>query len=566
MNKTVAPEHSKLCTAIRDAWTKLSARRKLRAALLREKNSPKNALNAIDLAVSIWRRNVVARTPAVFFETEDEQIIPLAHDWASIVNGAIHVQKVGAAIERAVVDGLFQIGAAKIGLDPNTERPVVLCIDPDDLVIDPLARNEDEILWIGDRFWLPLDDAKKLHPGVEKSALRPSEIQSTAAVTNPEVGGGGGFKEQVIEGVLLMDVFLPHSRTIKRFKCDDDGLPFGNPLTEFDWEYDDSPLGPYRLLRFDRNAGSLYGLAPAQAIQRLHQSLNKVYDKIEKQAWRQKSVAVAEGNLEDADTIREASDGDAVGVKNANAVKEVRFGGPDQQSIGFLGVLQRFLSYFGGNLDALGGLGARTNTVGQEQLLMAAASMRVSEYQAIATEFVAEVLGDFSWWLWTHPVARYAGSRKVEGTNVTIKLSIDAADRTEGTYNAMGLVVSPYSMQSRTPQERLQSLLGFTVNVMLPLLPHFERMGYSLDPIELRDQVAENANMPEIKRVIRKTTPGEMQIAQLGGPTANSGTPSGAANSGRAPPDTSGGSDGIVPGAPGPGPQQGANAGAMSAA
>ncbi len=517
-------ETTRLLEAIREGANRTEERRKRRRSLLEEKNAPSRPLNAVDLAVSIWRRHVIARTPAVAFTTRDDGLVPLASDWSAIVNAAMRHQAVGLQIERAVVDALFALGCCKVGLDGDG-RPRVAAVDFDDLLIDPDARNQDEITWIADRYWLPIDQARERWPGIEPG---------TRATTSKN--GMPLFTEAVMDGVTIMDVFVPDDGILLRFRCDDAGLPTGNPIEEkLKWEYGENRLGPYRLVTFDHNAGSIHGLSPVQSIDRLHRHMNDIFEKVARQATRQKSIGVANRGSDDAEAVMSASDGEIVALQDSNAVKEVRYGGPDQQSLGFLGMLQRLLSYFGGNLDALGGLGTRSSTVGQEQLLVTSASMRIAEYQAIATEFVGCVMRDFSWWLWTHPTSTYAATRPIEGLDFSVKAVVTPEMRTQRVYDRLDLEVAPYSMQSRTPAERLQSILGFVVNVGLPLLPHFERIGFTIDPEEIRNLVAEYSNMPEMRRIFRRSSQEELNIAATSAP-ANSGTPTGAENGPQEPP------------------------------
>lgn len=505
---------ARLAEAIRTTHVSQSAERALRDRIRREKSSHERALNALDLAASIWRRNVIARTPGILVTSGSSLRMAEAADWGAIVDAAVRTQRVGAAVERAVVDALFSFGCCKTGLDPRTMRPVVLSCDPNDVTIDPMARSIHEVQFIADRWWIPLDDAKRRWGVSERATVRLSSAQDRPPL------------EPVADGVIMLDCFTPTDRMLRRWRCDDSLAPVGEPLEEFQWQHEDSPLGPYRLLIFDRNSGDLLGIPPIRTILRLHRALNAAFDKVARQTERQKSVGVVEGATpEEAAAIRDAEDGDLLGVRGTKA-DELRFGGPDQNVLGFIGMMQRLMSYFGGNLDALGGLAARTQTVGQERLLVEGATMRVADYQSIATEFVEQVVSDFSWWLWTDPAAEYAARRTVVEPDITTTARSRPSQRTDEAYRDLDIHIAPYSMQSRTPAERLGAIVQFTTGLVLPLLPHFERIGYTFDPEALREIVARYANLPELERIIRKASPQE-QMNAASVPTANSGTPAG---------------------------------------
>ena len=78
-------------------------------------------------------------------------------------------------------------------------------------------------------------------------------------------------------------------------------------------------------------------------------------------------MIIAEGKTKRI--TRTANDGEVILVNDANSLKEMRFGGPDQANLAFAIHAKATHSEIAGNLQTLGGLSPQADTLGQEQLL-----------------------------------------------------------------------------------------------------------------------------------------------------------------------------------------------------
>lgn len=120
---------------------------------------------------------------------------------------------------------------------------------------------------------------------------------------------------------------------------------------------------------------------------------NRVFRKLGRQSDRQKTVTLVQaGQEDDGRRLVESSDGDVIRTDRPEGTREARFGGVDQPTLAFLVQLKDLFVYMGGNLDALGGLGKLSETVGQEQLIAKSASARIADMQETATKAVKQVV------------------------------------------------------------------------------------------------------------------------------------------------------------------------------
>jgi hypothetical protein len=127
--------------------------------------------------------------------------------------------------------------------------------------------------------------------------------------------------------------------------------------------------GPFLLLGFDVVPGNIMPVAPGAHLLGLARLLNRMMRKLGDQADRQKIVTLVSRAASQNGTGQaavEAEDGEAIPTDDPKAFTQLRLGGIDQNSYAFfMGVMQLY-SYLGGNIDTIGGLSSRADTLGQE--------------------------------------------------------------------------------------------------------------------------------------------------------------------------------------------------------
>lgn len=490
--------------------------------------SDKVPLNLMQMAVNIYRRQVAARAPQALIVARDPRLAPTADDFELALNWLIKEIDLESSISRWVIDAMFSIGVMKVGISPGNQaeiegnfhdsgRPFADVVDFDDFVFDINAKSWDLCQFVGNRYTLPYEMAKemKLFKGKE---LAPSVISDynengDERISILQTGGNWNPQRGYMDLVELWDLWLPYDGLFVTVQVvDNSGIATGKVVRVVDW--DGPEHGPYHVLSFGDVPGNIMPLPPAQAMLDLHDASNRVFRKIMRQADRQKTLTiVAAGAEEDGRRIIDANDGDTIRSDNPQATKEARYGGPDAASIAFLLQLKDLFIYLGGNLDALGGLGRQANTVGQESLIQRSANMLIADMQDRTTTAVRKIIESLADYLWNDPLIAPKILKQIGETGLSIPIEF-SQDMREGDLLDYMIEIAPYSMQSRTPSERMQTMSQMMTSFIIPLAPQLQQRGIGINMEEFLQLMAKYSNLPEMQRIVERIPSQEMAMMQ----------------------------------------------------
>jgi len=275
--------------------------------------------------------------------------------------------------------------------------------------------------------------------------------------------------------------------------------------------------GPYHILGFNEVPGNVMPLSPASVLIDLHELTNKIFRQLARQAERQKTITFANGkSIKDAERVVNANDGEVIRVDEVNGIKEVRYGGADQQNMLFAQQARQLFSYFGGNLDSVGGLGAQADTAKQEQLISGSASQRMASMGEHVQKWASGIINDLSWYLWHDPLINMPVVKRVEGTDIEVEERF-SPETQEGDFFDYNINVNPYSLKEKTPSEQVQAVMQY-LQFVGPYMPMMQQQGMNIDFDKLTDMVAEFGNIDKLKDIITFSgTPQEPQA--IGEPT-----------------------------------------------
>jgi hypothetical protein len=161
-------------------------------------------------------------------------------------------------------------------------------------------------------------------------------------------------------------------------------------------------------------------------------------------------------------------------------------------------------SWLSGNLDALGGLGPQSETVGQDKLMFASANQRISGMQDAVSIFAKRILTDWGFYLWQDPLETYPAVLQPPGMEA-IQSELTPQERNSSAYYEMMLEIEPYSMQFKSPGERLATLNQIVSGVVIPSLGIMQQQGMGLDMGALLALYSEYADLPELTDIITYT-------------------------------------------------------------
>jgi hypothetical protein len=144
--------------------------------------------------------------------------------------------------------------------------------------------------------------------------------------------------------------------------------------------------------------------------------------------------------------------------------------------------------------------------------------MRISDMQERATAASASVIRSIAWYMWSDPVRSYRVPKKIPGTDMTIESQIKPEIR-NGEFPDYAIEIVPFSMQSRTPTERLQTLMQTMQTYIIPMAPMLQQRGLVPDIEKFLKITAELSGTPEVMDLVAKVDPQEL----MQGPPAPGG-------------------------------------------
>jgi hypothetical protein len=471
-------------------------------------------VNYIELAVSVYMQQLVGAPPRAYTSTNDMNLVPVAYNLKAVLDMTLEKIQLEETLLRVVQDAMFFQGIVKIGMTGRSPmeqgnwwseygEPFVCWVDPDDWVQDMTAKTDEAMAFCGNRYRVPLEQARE-NPAFDEKVR--SRLQRTVKLTTTDSGDektetiAGGLdveQDEYEDEVELWDIWLPRERKVVTLWADHEKSP---PLRVMDWK--GPHYGPYRIFGFTRVPGNAIYLPPVAVWQDLHDLGNALYLKLGRQALRQKSILPYRGGSEDdAERIRESADGDVLRV-DGEIPKEIRYGGPDQVNLAMFLGLNEIFNRQTGNLDVMGGLSTQADTATQEEMLGANAGQRITYMRRRLVLFVDQVMTDLAHYLFNDSNVDIKTTKPL-GRMGMVKVPVRWNSKTrQGEAAQFKIAIEPYSMVYRSPQSQVKQLLEVWNQVVMPaaqLIPP-ENLTGAIE--KLLKIIADKMNLPELDLII----------------------------------------------------------------
>lgn len=494
-------------------------------------SSQKLPVNYMMLAVCIYVQRLVSSNPKAFVSSIPQSLKPAAFNLGLACNQVIEEIDFKRTMQLVVLDALFGMGIIKKGITLKSKfdfngfkHDIGQCycdhVDMDDYVFDMSAKKFEHCSLMGNKYRRPYDLV--LNSGLYDPELikRCKRQKNSAYRKNSQSGGdyeiegisrdGDSYNEETyLDYIDLIDLWLPYEGKFVTLPYAYDQNNWDAPLREVDFEGPEN--GPYDILGFHDVPGQILPLPPAAAWYELNELGNKLFRKLSRQAERAKTIlAVMKGGEKDGKNIVDASDGDVIGAANPEKCKEYKFGGVDNVGLAFFLQVKQLFSYHAGNLDSLGGLGAISETVGQDKLMSESSSVTINGMQSRVYDFSKRALKDFAWYLWYDPFVEIPFTKPVKGTSISIPYVFTEEDK-EGDFLDYNFNIVPYSMQEETPVTKEIKLRGIMQNHIGPITPHMQQQGIMLNCAEYIEFVGRLSNMPELQNMFIYAEPVQQQ-------------------------------------------------------
>jgi len=478
--------------------------------------------NLLELAVTIYVRALAARSPRVMVTTGVDALKPAALNMQIALNQVPAEIDLAGTLRRVVLEALFGIGVVKVGLTSggatlpsdnsgqyhDAGSAFVDVVTLDDYFVDMSAKNRAGIQFEGNDYWVGIEEAKAIYSGHDKDYEVAADEHTVHGDRGEQRADGVGVDEGADlfqDKVWLRDVWLPGTREVLTY-----GVTSNTLFRVVKW--DGPEHGPYYHLSYTDVPGNLLPLPPASLWRDLHEIANSLFRKLANQAMSKKRVAGFQGGNDTAvANLKRAKDGEGI-VYDGQPPVNLDVGGIDQPTLAMFLQTRDLFSYFGGNLDALGGLSPQTETGVQDKMLNDAAGARTDAMRATTIAFVKKVFKALAWYEWTDPARERIIEKPIDGTDIVLQ-RVWSEETREGDFIDYNLDIDPYSMQNDTPSIRLQKVGQVFERYIIPLLPVIQQQGGQIDIQKLLDLVSKLANVDEIRNLVSfgAPTPGAEQ-------------------------------------------------------
>jgi len=423
----------------------------------------------------------------------------------------VAIIKVGCGASAAAAGGAE---SGDILRDPG--QPFVAAIDLDDYIIDDFARKRSRASFEGDSYSVLYEWA--MDSDFFDKAGR-SEIERLEKLGQPQgagnkvadLGGKAGPGDPFERWIQLKDLWLPHQNMVVTIPGDVNSVQ--RYIREVAW--DGPERGPYEMLAPFKIPTTVMPVCLAGIICDLYELCNILANKVARQAERQKDVGVYEGPSEaDGQNIKNAEDGEMVLVNNSKGVGMLSFGGANPQGYEATQWFYEFFRKVSGNLDTLGGLETQAKTLGQEEMLLQQAGVRVNDIREAVQTFAGRIIEKLAWWLWTDPQREMELSIHLPGgIEIPARWTPEAR---EGNFLDYNFQIDPYSLGSESPEQQYRKMMELVKEAVIPLSPFGAPQGSYPDVGKLISDLGRKRNIREVDEWWIEGTP--QVVPQQGGP------------------------------------------------
>lgn len=483
----------------------------------------KVSYNPFEQACSTYTRQLFPSSPRILVSTFNSQQMATGKLFEIALNRRLKEINWDEVLQRAAKDAVISMAMAKISVcqDADGQTRIYLdLVDLDDAIFDMSVKCFDYCAFIGNRFRIPLEEAKNRQEyngmtadGVLcRERLRQSSRKITNEDGNKRIEQQGvtqdGSDAEPVDMVELYELYLPMENKIVTLSVDQTDLP---PLRDEPWVGPKS--GPFIECGLDDVPGNIFPLSPLMQLYDISSGITTMVTREVDDALAYKKIGLAQSNdANDAKIINETVNGHTAAVQNIGATREVEYRGVTQMQIASIEHLDGKQDRQGGNLSTLGGLQTEANTLGQEELLNTNASGKVKPWQTRFRKFVQRIAEAVAWHLWHE-----AKDGKVAVDYKIGDLAMLLPVNPEGEFDDYDFEIDPYSMQDVSPQGRLQMTQSFLTNVAVPFAASMQAAGKTLDFQALMEMFSRYTNTPEIASIIVDLPPPPIDLMGAGG-------------------------------------------------
>jgi hypothetical protein len=476
-------------------------------------------VNMLNRTLKIYQMALAFNNPQVKVNSWNPQQRPFCRRYEVNVNRVLANIDFKTTFQLGLADafflmGIFWVRMADAGireLEPNVYidpgKPWIDRVSFDDAILDLSQKDIRAQKFVGARYRVSYDSV------MERDDFDRAVQKKLVATSKYSYDAGSKYAEQIANGTMvddddlepmiwLEDVCLPGNHEgpcqVATFEADKEDA---RPLKVRD---DDSgPMGPLEFLTLGFVPDNIMPSSPAQNLYGLHLLGNRLYRKTAEQAMRQKNtVAYPPGGDDDAGRGKQARDGEFWMCRDPKNLMPINFPGVDANTNAFFMASLELYNVESGNERALAGLGAESDTVGQEQMIQAHAQGMIGYMKGRCNECASNLARKVGALMWDDDVLKVESSMEAENTGRYVDASWKPGHR-EGIKDHYEFSVEPNSMGFLPPEVKWMKIQQFMqgMGMALPLI-----QAGIVDIDEYTKLASDMLNVPELQRVFKTVT------------------------------------------------------------
>lgn len=480
-------------------------------------------VNLMNQTARIYTVALAANNPQVLVSTPELESRQFALRFETNLAKLIYDMELDKTFRAIVLDAFFCLGCGVVMMrDTDTRFHGILeseedvWLDPgepwlnrvslDDLILDMPAKELSKMRFCGHRYRADYEKVMD-EPGYDKKVkdkLKPTSRETVDSVgSTQEIGIDPSQDSDLKDMVWLQDVWIAENKSIVTMPCDQDL----EPLIEREWI--GSQAGPYKFLSLGDVPDRIIPASPAINLFGMHLQQNRLHRRMEDDSDAHRVVQVYPPGMEDdAERLRTSVRNGWYRGKSPEQIKQFETGGVDQRDLALSTFLQGEFDRFAGNLQAMGGLGPQSSTLGQEELIHGQLSRNVADMRMSVVSFASDCILDLGRLMWEDQTLELKSSIPIGNSGIELR-SDWTPDYRRGSFEDYQFTLEPYSMVFKTPEQKLQELFQ-VLQEIAPLWPMFQASGATLDAEAIVAEIARLKNRPEFKKFITFATPAPM--------------------------------------------------------
>ena len=480
-------------------------------------------VNPLNQAARIYTIALAANNPQALISTPSLNNLPFARRFEVNLNKLIGDMELDKTFRAIVLDAFFCLGCGVVMMrDTDTRFHGILeseedvWLDPgepwfnrvslDDLIVDMPAKELSKMRYCGHRYRADYEKVMD-EPGYSKAfkkALKPTSREAFDSTgSTRDIGTDPANDDDMKDMVWLEDLWIAENKSIATMACDLDI----EPAIEREWT--GSQAGPYKFLSLGNVPDRIIPAAPAINLFGMHLQQNRLHRRMEDDSDAHRVVNVYPPGMEDdAEKLRTAQRNGWYRGKSPEQIKQFETGGIDQRDLALAQFITGEFDRYGGNLQAMGGLGAQSGTVGQEELIHGQLTKNVADMRMSVVSFASDCILDLGRLMWEDQTLEIQSSMPVGNSGIEVRSDWTPENR-RGAFEDYQFRVEPYSMVFKTPEQKLQEIFQ-VLREIAPLWPMFQASGATMDAEAIVQEIARLKNRPEFERFITFANPADM--------------------------------------------------------